>query len=177
MPLIRPSSDADLPAITAIYAHHVLHGTGSFETDSPSVADMTTRRADVLSRGLPYLVVEQDGEIAGFAYGNWFKPRPAYRYSVEDSIYMAPDLQGKGLGRALLAELMARFEAVGIRKVMAIVGDSANTGSVGIHLALGFTQVGIVDSCGWKFGAWRDIVIMQKTLGVGNTQPPNEPAA
>ena len=177
MPLIRPSSDADLPAITAIYAHHVLHGTGSFETEPPSVADMTTRRADVLSRGLPYLVVEQDGKIAGFAYGNWFKPRPAYRYSVEDSIYMAPDLQGKGLGRALLAELMARFEVVGIRKVMAIVGDSANTGSVGIHLALGFTQVGIVDSCGWKFGAWRDIVIMQKTLGVGNTQPPNEPAA
>ena len=177
MPLIRPSSDADLPAITAIYAHHVLHGTGSFETEPPSVADMTTRRADVLSKGLPYLVVEQDGKIAGFAYGNWFKPRPAYRYSVEDSIYMAPELQGKGLGRALLAELMARFEAVGIRKVMAIVGDSANTGSVGIHLALGFTQVGIVDSCGWKFGAWRDIVIMQKTLGLGNTQPPNEPAA
>lgn len=177
MPLIRPSSDADLPAITAIYAHHVLHGTGSFETEPPSVADMMARRADVLSKGLPYLVVEQDGKIAGFAYGNWFKPRPAYRYSVEDSIYMAPELQGKGLGRALLAELMARFEAAGIRKVMAIVGDSANTGSVGIHLALGFTQVGIVDSCGWKFGAWRDIVIMQKTLGLGNTQPPNEPAA
>ena len=177
MPLIRPSSDADLPAITAIYAYHVLHGTGSFETEPPSVADMTTRRSDVLSKGLPYLVVEQDGKIAGFAYGNWFKPRPAYRYSVEDSIYMAPDLQGKGLGRALLTELMARFEAVGIRKVMAIVGDSANTGSVGIHLALGFTQVGIVDSCGWKFGAWRDIVIMQKTLGLGDTQPPDEPAA
>ena len=177
MPLIRPSSDADLPAITAIYAHHVLHGTGSFETEPPSVADMTARRADVLSKGLPYLVVEQDGKIAGFAYGNWFKPRPAYRYSVEDSIYMAPELQGKGLGRALLTELMARFEAAGIRKVMAIVGDSANTGSVGIHLALGFTQVGIVDSCGWKFGAWRDIVIMQKTLGLGNTQPPDAPAA
>ena len=177
MPLIRPSSDADLPAITAIYAHHVLHGTGSFETEPPSIADMTARRADVLSKGLPYLVVEQDGKIAGFAYGNWFKPRPAYRYSVEDSIYMAPDRQGKGLGRALLAELMARFEAAGIRKVMAIIGDSANTGSVGIHLALGFTQVGIVDSCGWKFGAWRDIVIMQKPLGLGDTQPPNAPAA
>ena len=177
MPLIRPSSDADLPAITAIYAHHVLHGTGSFETEPPSIVDMTARRADVLSKGLPYLVVEQDGKIAGFAYGNWFKPRLAYRYSVEDSIYMAPDLQGKGLGRALLAELMARFEAAGIRKVMAIIGDSANTGSVGIHLALGFKQVGIVDSCGWKFGAWRDIVIMQKPLGLGDTQPPNEPAA
>ena len=177
MPLIRPSADADLPAITAIYAHHVLHGTGSFETDPPSVSDMTARRADVLSKGLPYLVVEQDGAIAGFAYGNWFKPRPAYRYSVEDSIYMAPDRQGKGLGRALLTELMARFEAAGIRKVMAIIGDSANTGSVGIHLALGFKQVGIVDSCGWKFGAWRDIVIMQKPLGLGDTQPPNAPAA
>ncbi len=177
MPLIRPSSDDDVPAITAIYAYHVLHGTGSFETEPPSVAELTTRRADVLSKGLPYLVVEQDRKIAGFAYGNWFKPRPAYRYSAEDSIYMAPELQGKGLGRALLAELMARFEAVGIRKVMAIIGDSANTGSVGIHLALGFTQVGTIESCGWKFGAWRDIVIMQKTLGLGDTQPPDEPAA
>jgi L-amino acid N-acyltransferase YncA len=174
MPLIRPSSDADLPAITAIYANHVLHGTGSFETEPPSVADMAARRADVLSKGLPYLVAEHDGKVAGFAYGNWFKPRPAYRYSVEDSIYMAPDLQRRGLGRALLAELLARFEAVGIRKVMAVIGDSANTGSVGIHLALGFKQVGIVESCGWKFGAWRDIVIMQKTIGLGDTQPPDE---
>jgi L-amino acid N-acyltransferase YncA len=174
MPLIRPSADADLPAITAIYAHHVLHGTGSFETEPPSLADMSARRADVLSKGLPYLVAEHDGTVAGFAYGNWFKPRPAYRYSVEDSIYMAPDLQRRGLGRALLAELLARFEAVGIRKVMAVIGDSANTGSVGIHLALGFTRVGIVESCGWKFGAWRDIVIMQKTIGPGDTQPPAE---
>ena len=172
MPLIRPSSDADLPAITAIYAHHVLHGTGSFETEPPSVADMMARRADVLSKGLPYLVVEQDGKIAGFAYGNWFKPRPAYRYSVEDSIYLAPDQQSKGLGRALLAELMAGCEAVGIRKMMAIVGDSANAASVGVHLALGFEQVGKIDACGWKFGAWRDIVIMQKSLGLGDTQPP-----
>ena len=177
MPLIRPSRDEDIPAITAIYAHHVLHGTGSFETEPPNEADMTARRADVLSRGLPYLVAEHEGKVAGFAYGNWFKPRPAYRYSVEDSIYLAPDLQRKGLGRALMAELLAQFEAVGIRKVMAIIGDSANAGSVGIHQAFGFTQVGIVESCGWKLGAWRDIVIMQKTLGVGDTQPPLEPAA
>ena len=174
MLLIRPSHDQDLPQITAIYAHHVLHGTGTFETDPPSVTDMTTRRADVLGKGLPYLVAEQDGGVVGFAYGNWFKPRPAYRYSVEDSIYLAPDLHRKGLGRALLAELLARFEAVGIRKVMAIIGDSANVGSVGVHRALGFTQVGVVDSCGWKFGAWRDIVIMQKTLGAGASQPPLE---
>lgn len=177
MPLIRPSRDEDLAAITAIYAHHVLHGTGSFETDPPSAADMAARRADVLSKGLPYLVAEHEGKVAGFAYGNWFKPRPAYRYSVEDSIYLAPELQRKGLGRALMAELLARLEAVGIRKVMAIIGDSANTGSVGIHQAFGFTQVGIVESCGWKLGAWRDIVIMQKTLGVGDSQPPHEPAA
>ena len=175
MPLIRPSRDQDIPAITAIYAHHVLHGTGSFETEPPGIDDMAARRSDVLSKGLPYLVAEQDGKIVGFAYGNWFKPRPAYRYSVEDSIYLAPDLHRKGLGRALLAELLARCEAAGIRKVMAIVGDSANAGSVGVHRALGFTPVGTIDACGWKMGAWRDIVIMQKTLGPGSTEPP--PAA
>ena len=174
MPLIRPSRDEDITAITAIYAHHVLHGTGTFETEPPSAADMANRRADVLSKGLPYLVAEEDGEILGFAYGNWFKPRPAYRYSVEDSVYLAPGLDRKGLGRALLAELLAHCEAAGIRKVMAIIGDSANAGSVGVHRALGFTQVGIVEACGWKLGAWRDIVIMQKTLGAGGTQPPLE---
>jgi len=172
MPLIRPSRDEDVAAITAIYAHHVLHGTGTFETEAPSTHDMAARRADVLAKGLPYLVAEHDGRILGFAYGNWFKPRPAYRYSVEDSIYLAPDLQRSGLGRALLAELLARCEAAGIRKVMAIIGDSANAGSLGVHRALGFTQVGIVESCGWKLGAWRDIVIMQKTLGAGSSAPP-----
>ena len=177
MPIIRPSRDEDLPAITAIYGHHVLHSTGTFETEAPSLADMTARRADVLGKGLPYLVAEQEGKILGFAYGNWFKPRPAYRYSVEDSIYLAPDTQRQGLGRALLTELLARFEAAGVRKVMAVIGDSANQGSVGVHRALGFSQVGVVESCGWKFGAWRDIVIMQKTLGLGDTQPPADQAA
>ena len=172
MPIIRPSTDADIPAITAIYAHHVLNSTGTFETEAPSEQDMTNRRADVMGKGLPYLVAVDDGQVVGFAYGNWFKPRPAYRYSVEDSIYLDPNQHGKGLGRALLAELMARCEAVGIRKMMAIVGDSANAASVGVHLALGFEQVGKVDACGWKFGAWRDIVILQKTLGLGATQPP-----
>ena len=176
MLLIRPSHDQDLPQITAIYAHHVLHGTGTFETDPPSVADMITRRADVLDKGLPYLVAELDGAVVGFAYGNWFKPRPAYRYSVEDSIYLAPELHRKGLGGALLADLLARLEAAGIRQVMAIIGDSANAGSVGVHRALGFTQVGVVASCGWKLGAWRDIVIMQKTLGAGDTLPPADDA-
>ena len=177
MPLIRPSRDEDITAITAIYAHHVLHGTGTFETEPPNAADMANRRVDVLSKGLPYLVAEEDGEILGFAYGNWFKPRPAYRYSVEDSVYLAPGLDRKGLGRALLAELLAHCEAAGIRKVMAIIGDSANAGSVGVHRALGFTQVGIVEACGWKFGAWRDIVIMQKTLGPGSSELPIESTA
>ena len=176
MPLIRASRDDDVPAITAIYGHHVLNSTGTFETEPPSVADMTTRRADVLGKGLPYLVAEDAGVVVGFAYGNWFKPRPAYRYSVEDSIYLAPNQQGKGLGRLLLTELLACCEAAGIRKVMAVIGDSANAGSVGVHRSLGFTPVGVIDSCGWKMGAWRDIVIMQKTLGAGDTLPPSDAA-
>jgi phosphinothricin acetyltransferase len=174
MPTIRASTDADIAAITAIYAHHVLHSTGTFETEAPSEADMRSRRADVLGKGLPYLVADDAGSVMGFACGNWFKPRPAYRYSVEDSIYLAPDQHGKGLGRALLAELLARCEAVGIRKIMAIIGDSANLASVGLHEALGFEHVGKIDACGWKFGAWRDIVIMQKTMGLGDTQPPSD---
>ena len=174
MPVIRPSQETDISAITAIYAHHVLNSTGTFETEAPSAQEMAHRRDDVLSKGLPYLVAVDRDKVIGFAYGNWFKPRPAYRYSVEDSIYLAPDQHSKGLGRALLAELMARCEAVGIRKMMAIVGDSANAGSVGVHLALGFEQVGKIDACGWKFGAWRDIVIMQKTLGLGDSQAPSD---
>jgi phosphinothricin acetyltransferase len=176
MLLIRPSIDADIPAITRIYAHHVLHGTGTFETDPPTEADMATRRADVLSKGLPYLVAEHDCEVVGFAYGNWFKPRAAYRYSVEDSIYLAPGQQGKGLGRALLSEFLARCEAAGVRKVMAVIGDSANSGSVGLHRALGFQHVGVVKSCGWKFGRWLDIVLMDKTIGqADHTTPDGEP--
>lgn len=177
MPLIRPSRDEDLPAITRIYGHHVLHGTGTFETTPPTLEDMTARRADVLGKGLPWLVVEDGGEVLGYAYGNWFKPRPAYRFSVEDSIYLAPEAAGKGLGRALLAELLAALERAGIRKVMAVIGDSANAGSVGVHTALGFVRVGVVRSCGWKFGRWLDIVLMEKTLGLGDSCPPAEDAA
>ena len=170
--LIRSSRDEDTAAITAIYAHHVLHGTGTFETEAPASAEMGLRRADVLAKGLPYLVAEQDGKVVGFAYGNWFKPRPAYRYSVETSIYLASGLQRQGLGRALLCELLARCERAGIRRLMAIVGDSANAGSIGVHRSVGFTEVGTIAACGWKFGAWRDIVILQKTLWLGDSQPP-----
>ena len=172
MTTIRPSRDADLPAITAIYAHHVLHGTGTFETDPPTLADMTARRADVLSKNLPYLVAEADGEVLGFAYCNWFKPRPAYRYSAEDSIYLAEAARGQGLGTQLLAALSQAAEAVGVRKLIAVIGDSANLGSVGVHRAQGFTHVGVLKDCGWKFGQWRDVVLMDKVLGQGSSTAP-----
>jgi len=172
MSTIRPSRDQDLPAITAIYAHHVLHGTGTFETEPPSEADMVGRRADVLAKGLPYLVAEEDGRVLGYAYCQWFKPRPAYRFSAEDSIYLHPDAQGKGLGKALLAELARQAEAAGIRKLIAVIGDSGNKGSVGVHKALGFQPVGVIQSCGWKFGKWLDIVLMEKQIGAGDSTPP-----
>ena len=169
---IRPSTDSDIPAITAIYQLHVLHGTGTFEIDPPTEADMATRRADVLARGLPWLVAEKEGQILGFAYANWFKPRPAYRFSAEDSIYVADSTRGMGVGRKLLAELALQAEAAGVRKLLAVIGDSANAGSIGLHRALGFTDVGTLRSMGWKFGAWRDIVLMEKTLGAGDTTSP-----
>ncbi len=172
MPIIRPSRDEDVPAIAAIYTHHVLHGTGTFEVDPPSETDMAARRADVLSKGLPYLVAEDGGRVIGFAYCNWFKPRPAYRFSAEDSIYMVPDLHRRGLGRALLAELAARAEAGGVRKLIAVIGDSANAGSIGVHQSIGFTPVGVLKSCGWKFDQWRDIVLMEKVLGAGDATAP-----
>lgn len=176
MPLIRPSREDDLLAIARIYGHHVLHGTGTFETIPPTVEEMALRRADVLSKHLPWLVIEDEGQVLGYAYGNWFKPRPAYRFSVEDSIYLAPEASGKGWGRALLAELLVALERAGVRKVMAVIGDSGNAGSVGLHTALGFERVGVVPSCGWKFGRWLDIVLMQRSIGEGD-RTPAEPTA
>ena len=169
---IRPSRDTDVAAITTIYSHHVLHGTGTFETDPPSAADMASRRADVLSKNLPYLVAERDGELLGFAYCNWFKPRPAYRFSAEDSIYLADGARGQGLGARLLAALSQAAEAVGVRKLIAVIGDSANAGSIGVHRAQGFSHVGVLKDCGWKFGEWRDVVLMEKVLGEGSTTRP-----
>lgn len=172
MPLIRPSLDNDIPAITRIYAHHVLTGTGTFEIDPPTESDMAQRRQDVLSRQLPYLVLEDNHEVVGFAYCNWFKPRPAYRFSAEDSIYLSPEGAGKGWGRALLAELATQAERAGVRKLIAVIGDSGNLGSRGVHRSLGFTEVGILKSVGWKFDRWLDVVLMEKPLGSGDSISP-----
>lgn len=172
MTKIRPSTDADIPAITAIYGHHVLHGTGTFETTPPAAEDMAARRADVLSKELPYLVMEDASGVLGFAYCNWFKPRPAYRFSAEDSIYLAPTAHGRGLGRLLLEELMAQAERAGVRKLIAVIGDSANHGSVGVHKACGFSHVGVLTNCGWKFERWLDVVLMDRTIGAGSNNAP-----
>ncbi len=172
--LIRPSSPADLPAITAIYAHHVTHGTGSFELDAPDVAEMGRRRSDVLAKGLPHLVASRGEEVLGFAYAGVFRPRPAFRFLAEDSIYIHPNHAGQGLGRALLAELIRHCEALGIRQLLAVIGDSANTGSIGLHRSLGFTHTGILKASGWKHDRWLDTVFMQKALGAGDSSPASE---
>jgi phosphinothricin acetyltransferase len=166
--ILRPSTDADLPAIQAIYAHAVLEGTGTFETEVPGVEEMSRRRAEVLSRHLPWLVAERGGDVLGYAYANYFRPRLAYRFCVEDSIYLAPAAQGQGVGRLLLAELLARCEAAGARQMLAVIGDAANAGSVGVHTALGFEHTGVLKSAGWKFGRWLDVVLMQRSLGLGD---------
>lgn len=169
---IRPAADSDVPAITAIYGHHVLQGTGTFETTPPDENDMAARRADVLSKGLPYLVLEDGSGVVGFAYCNWFKPRPAYRYSAEDSIYLARSATGRGLGRLLLTELKAQAERSGVRKLIAVIGDSANQGSIGVHTSCGFEHAGVLRSCGWKFERWLDVVLMECPLGLGDSTPP-----
>ena len=170
--LIRPSTPADLPAITAIYGWNVLNGTGTFELDPPEPAEMARRRDDVLAKGLPWLVIARAGVVLGYAYANHFRPRPAYRFCLEDSVYLAGDTQGQGLGRLLLAELTARCEAAGARQMLAVIGDSQNLGSIGVHRTLGFEHVGVMKAAGWKFDRWLDVVIMQKSLGQGAAAAP-----
>ncbi len=172
MPIIRPSQSSDIAQITAIYTHHVLHGSGTFEIEPPSELEMAQRRDDVLGKGLPYLVAAEGEKVLGYAYCNWFKPRPAYRFSAEDSIYLAPESVGGGLGKALLAELCSQAERAGVRKLIAVIGDSANLGSIGVHRSAGFAHVGTLASCGWKFDQWLDVVLMDKALGAGNTVMP-----
>ena len=170
--LIRDSRDDDVPAIQAVYAHHVRHGTGTFELDPPTVEDMRARRAEVLKNGFPYLVAEDGDRVLGYAYANWFRMRPAYRFTVEDSIYVADDARGRGVGRALLEALAVRCEQAGCRQLLAIIGDSANTGSIALHARCGFRSAGTMRATGWKHGRWLDTVIMQRELGASDREPP-----
>lgn len=174
--VIRPATAADLPAITEVYAWNVLNGTGTFELEPPDLAEMTRRHADVTGKGLPWLVAVVDGRVLGYAYANHFRPRKAYRFCLEDSVYLAREAQGKGLGKRLMTELLARCTALGARQMLAVIGDSANKGSIGLHASLGFQHTGILKSSGWKFGAWRDVVLMQLALGEGDATEPVDPA-
>ena len=169
---IRDAADADLPAIHTIYTHHVLFGLGSFEEIPPDLAEMRRRRDDVLARDLPYIVANLDRRVAGYAYAGPYRTRSAYRYTVEDSIYVSPDFHRRGVGRTLLAELVTRCTALGYRQMVAVIGDSANGGSIGVHAAHGFVQVALLPAIGYKFGRWVDGVLMQRPLGEGQTTLP-----
>jgi phosphinothricin acetyltransferase len=175
--LVRPSTPADLGALRDIYALAVTQGTGTFELEVPDLAEMARRRDDVLAKGLPWLVAEQHTRVLGYTYANHFRPRPAYRFSVEDSVYLHPDAQGRGVGRALLAELVARCQAAGARQMLAVIGDGANQGSIGLHRALGFEHCGLLQAVGWKFGRWLDVVLMQRALGAGAQRVAQDGAA
>lgn len=168
---IRPSRPQDVAEMARIYAWHVTHGTGTFELDVPDEAEMGRRRDGVLAQGLPWLVAERGASVLGYAYAAPFRPRRAYRFCLEDSIYLDPQARGLGVGRLLLAELIARCEAGGARQMIAVIGDAANAASIGVHRALGFEMVGTMKSAGWKFDAWRDVVIMQRSLGLGDSAP------
>jgi phosphinothricin acetyltransferase len=169
---IRPSRADDVPAITAIYAHAVLHSSATFEIDAPDTAEMARRRDEVLAKALPWLVAEAGGQVLGYAYAAPFRPRPAYRFSLEDSIYLHADARSRGIGRLLLAELLARCQQLGGRQMLAVIGDSANAASVGVHRALGFRDVGVLRSAGRKFDRWVDVVLMQRALGDGDLTAP-----
>ncbi len=170
---IRASADADIPAITAIYAHHVQHGTASFETEASDAAEIGRRRADILGKGYPHIVAEDAaGAVLGYAYVSAYRPRAAYRNTVENSIYIRHDAPRRGIGRALLAELIRRAEALGLRQMVAVVGDSANLASIRLHEAMGFRLVGTLASVGRKHGRWLDSVLLQRPLGEGDETPP-----
>jgi L-amino acid N-acyltransferase YncA len=171
--IVRPATSADADALAAIYGDAVLHGFGTFEEEPPSPTDMDGRRRAVQDKGLPYLVAELDGQVVGFAYAGPFRPRAAYRYTLEDSVYVSPDAKGKGVGRAVLTAVIAACEALGIRQLMAVIGDTGNLGSIGLHRSLGFEQTGVGKSVGFKHGRWVDIVHMQKPLNGGDGLPPD----
>jgi L-amino acid N-acyltransferase YncA len=163
--IVRDSREDDMAQLQAIYAHHVLHGTASFEEQPPALAEMLRRRADVLARGLPYLVAESDGRLVGYSYATPYRARSAYRFSIENSVYVAPGLVRAGIGRALLTELIARCEAGEWHQMIAVIGDSRNVASIALHERLGFRMVGTLRNVGLKFGRWLDTVLMQREFG------------
>jgi phosphinothricin acetyltransferase len=170
---IRDATEHDIFTIERIYAHHVQTGTASFEEEPPSAAEIDKRRADVQQRGLPYLVAELEGEMVGYAYATPYRPRPAYRYTIEDSVYVAQSHPRRGIGGALLTALIARCEAGPWRQMIAVIGDSANVGSIGLHQRFGFRHVGTLRDVGWKLGRWLDSVVMQRSLGAGSIAAPS----
>jgi L-amino acid N-acyltransferase YncA len=165
---IRPATLGDTAALSAIYGHHVLHGFGTFEEIPPPAEEMHRRVEAVLGFGLPYLVAEIDGGVAGFAYASAFRTRAAYRYTVEDSVYISPDRLGQGIGKALLQRVIEACEALGLRQMVAMIGDSANAGSIGVHRSCGFEPSGVLKGLGFKAGRWVDVVTMQRELNVGD---------
>lgn len=169
---IRPASEADLPVITAIYDHAVRTGTATFELESPDLAEMTQRFRTLTGRGFPYLVATLGRDVAGYAYAGPYRARPAYRFTVENSIYLDSSAQGHGIGTALLQALIAAAEARGFRQMIAVIGDSANAASIGLHRKAGFRMVGTLDNSGFKFGRWLDTVLMQRPLGEGASTVP-----
>lgn len=169
---IRASAPADVRAIAAIYAHHVRTGLASFEIVSPDDAEIARRRDSILARGLPYLVAELDGKIAGFAYAAPYRERPAYCYTLEDSVYIDPSAARQGVGRALLDSLIETCATLGYRQMVAVIGDSANAASIGLHERCGFARTGLLPSVGFKLGRWVDSVLMQRALGSGDAGVP-----
>jgi L-amino acid N-acyltransferase YncA len=169
---IRPATPADIAAITRIYADAVRYGTASFELEPPDEAEMTRRFHSLIGGGYPYLAADIDGALMGYAYAGPYRPRPAYRFSVEDSVYIDPGAQRRGIGRTLLANLIEAAEQRGHRQMVAVIGDSAQIASIELHRALGFRQIGTVENVGFKFGRWLDTVLMQRALGPGATTPP-----
>ena len=172
---VRDALDDDVAAVQRIYAAHVREGLASFEEEPPSVAELAQRRLQVLERGLPYLVAELDGEVLGYSYATPYRTRSAYRFTLEDSVYVRRGCEGRGLGRLLLAELIARCEAGSWRQMIAVIGDSANAGSIRLHRSLGFAEAGLLRAVGFKFGRWVDSVLMQRALGEGQQTLPVEP--
>ncbi len=162
--VIRDATPEDMAAVQAIYAFYVERTAHSFEEAPPSVEEMRRRRDDIVGRGYPYLVAEEDGEILGYCYVRPFRERTAYRYTIEDSIYVAPFVTGRGIGKALVSAMIERCTAMGYRQMIAVIGDSANAGSIALHRSLGFRQEGVLRGVGFKFGRWVDVVIMHRTL-------------